>query len=435
MVALYSTTAASGTDLGTATVTAADDTLTFGANHGMADGEIVITSAPAGGAVGILVPGVPYYVANSTLTTMQLRPAPGAPIMLFASNGTVVVDRAEAVYAPEGLRQAMGGLLYKARTNSTSGRFGSRPGVFGNTASSEVTISAFTVTVGNLNVVLNYISPTQNGPYICAISSTNLTVTAAAAQPRIDIVAARIRDTAVDGSGFALADCYMIDGTPAALPSAPAVPDGSFRLAQVSVPALGGGNPTLTYDADYTVAAGGILPVRNSSSYPTEVRKEGMYLDDASTDTLYRYNGSAWVPVANATSFGATRRLATTVRTSNTSSFTAETVIDTVVATLVNGATYRVTWYVDGASTAVNDRIRFRIREDNLAGTQRALMHVTTDAATVDFPARLECEYTAVADGAKTFVGTAIRQAGTGTIACNANANESHYLYVDYIRG
>ena len=112
MTALFATTAASGSAIGTATITASNDVLTFGAAHNLVDGQVVVTSAPVNGAVGVLVPGAPYYVANAPTTTMQLRYAPGSPVMTFTADGTVSVDQAEAVYDAKSMRQALGVLLY-----------------------------------------------------------------------------------------------------------------------------------------------------------------------------------------------------------------------------------------------------------------------------------------------------------------------------------
>lgn len=304
MGALFATSGASGTAVGTATITAADDTLTFGAAHNLVDGQQVVTSSPTLGAIGVLVPNAPYFVANATATTMQLRPSAGGLVMAFATDGTVSVDAAEAVNTGKQLRQALGGLFYKGRAASPdTGRFGARPGIIPNNSTNELSISGFTVTVNDTNCTLNPVAGgTTGGPYLCAIPGTALTVTAAhATLPRKDIVIARMRDTQEDSTGFILADAYILDGTAAGVPVAPNAPSGECYWATIDVPAQGGGNPTLTYDPEYTVAAGGILPVATTAKLPAAWRREGVYADQADTDALMRFSGSAWQAVATKT--------------------------------------------------------------------------------------------------------------------------------------
>lgn len=114
MPALWASTGASGAAVGTATIAANVFTI---AAHGLVDGQTVVTSTPTGGAVGVLVAGAPYYVAAATTDTFQLRPSPGAPVMVIASGGAVV-DAADAVYDAQSLRRSLGGLFYKGRPST-----------------------------------------------------------------------------------------------------------------------------------------------------------------------------------------------------------------------------------------------------------------------------------------------------------------------------
>ncbi|HLV58040.1 MAG TPA: hypothetical protein VKY81_04105 [Natronosporangium sp.] len=300
MPALFATTGASGDPVGTADVTAADDTLTIEA-HGLFDGQVVVTADATGGA-DVLVDGAPYYVANATEDTFQLRPAPGAPIMAFASDGTVEVDAADAVNDAQGLRQALGGLLYKARPGTPNiGRFGARWGVLQNTSQNEVDVSGLTVTVGDLNCVISTTGSTSRGSYLCAIPSVQHELAPAdGTNPRIDLLIAEVLDDHADSSGDLIPGrTRVLTGTPASSPTAPTLPDGALELAQLTVPA-NSASATLSYTAPYTVAAGGIVPVRDVSGLPPGVRREGMYADNAETDQLMRFSGSAWHPIATA---------------------------------------------------------------------------------------------------------------------------------------
>jgi hypothetical protein len=128
-------------------------------------------------------------------------------------------------------------------------------------------------------------------------------------------------------------------------------------------------------------------------------------------------------------------RISTNIRTSNSSAVTAETVIDSVTASLVAGRTYKVRWDTKFNSTVANDTAFFRLRENNLAGTQLQNVRVFLSSTGTGYPAALEAEFTAVATGNKTFVGTLARASGSGDVSTPASANSPGYLYVDYVRG
>lgn len=131
------------------------------------------------------------------------------------------------------------------------------------------------------------------------------------------------------------------------------------------------------------------------------------------------------------------RRIATTTRTSSTSTFTAETVLDSVTGTLVSGRIYRVVYRSDIQSSVGDGYTRNRLREDNISGTQVQLKQVSTAAITAAQGQGLDMEYlyTAVSSGSKTFVATGSRQAGTGNIQSNASATAPVYLYIEYVSG
>jgi hypothetical protein len=145
------------------------------------------------------------------------------------------------------------------------------------------------------------------GAYPVAVDE-NITVTFAdgdAQYSRIDLVVLRIYDDEADGSGRTEAVVETVQGTPAAVPTAPAVPTLALLLFQVSVPAGAsagtGGIPWATANTDLRttlVSAGGILPVYNNGavagSYP------GQYQDSDNSNSLQRWSGTAWVPYPKA---------------------------------------------------------------------------------------------------------------------------------------
>lgn len=130
------------------------------------------------------------------------------------------------------------------------------------------------------------------------------------------------------------------------------------------------------------------------------------------------------------------QRIATTTATTDSATFTAETVIDTVTAALITGKTYRVRWIASMQSDVSGDSMNSRIRGDNLAGTQLIVRRESsfTNAAGSGPDMSLEAEFTAVATGDKTFVGTGARSQGTGNITAEGSATTPRLLYVDFIR-
>lgn len=111
-----------------------------------------------------------------------------------------------------------------------------------------------------------------------------------------------------------------------------------------------------------------------------------------------------------------------------------------VVATLVDGETYDITLRTAvGATGGIGtDETSFvRIREDTSTGTQLAQsqVHVRTTSV-VGFAVIAYAQYTAVADGAKTFVVTLTRAGGTVGAITNlirAAASRPTWLTVDLV--
>ena len=129
-------------------------------------------------------------------------------------------------------------------------------------------------------------------------------------------------------------------------------------------------------------------------------------------------------------------RIATTVETSDSAGFTtSETQVSSVTASVVSGRVYRVRFAGGWASTAADDVVSVRIREDNSSGTQ-LLLRVVQIFRTGSFTSAptLEAEYTADATENKVFVLTGERIGGSGTCVLDAAATAPCYFYVDFIR-
>jgi hypothetical protein len=108
-------------------------------------------------------------------------------------------------------------------------------------------------------------------------------------------------------------------------------------------------------------------------------------------------------------------------------------VLDTVVAPVVAGRTYRVRHVCAHQSSVAADRVRLRLREDNLTGTQLQLDNIDLPTGSEIRQKTLEAEYTADATEDKTFVATSARLAGTGNISSTQSATQPALLYVEFI--
>src|SRR5262252_8272101 len=167
---------------------------------------------------------------------------------------------------------------------------GGRAGVVPGGGGLGVSVSGSTITVGAGGA---WVYQINQGIYqVVMQSARTLTLTAAdASLPRIDLVYLRVWDNAVDGSGLTEADPVYLAGTPASSPVAP-TPAGTqiyLPLATITVPAVGGGSPSVSQTVrPYTVAPGGILPGGTAPSSPYT----GQYYDDGAY--LRRWSGSAW---------------------------------------------------------------------------------------------------------------------------------------------
>lgn len=169
---------------------------------------------------------------------------------------------------------------------------------------------------------------------------------------------------------------------------------------------------------------------------------EGMCIFETDTDLVRFWNGSAWVTVLHVGpgKVGTYRVADNGGRTADSGVFTTvEAAIDTVTAPLVAGRTYRVRWNVAWASTAAGDTVFTRLREDTGTGNQLQLIRteiVTTGGTGTRWPATIEAEYTAVATGNKTFVGTGVRVGVSGgNISAHADPTFPILMTVDYVKG
>lgn len=165
-------------------------------------------------------------------------------------------------------------------------------GVIAGTPNSIATATSSTWTVTPFKGVIDGEAAAAAGGYSFSFD-TNQTgsVTAAdATNPRIDLLYVRVSDPAEgDGTPAPIIELLYTAGTPAATPATPATPARSMALATILVPHTGGGSPSVSFVAPYSVAAGGIQPV--AAGVRPAAPYVGQWIDDQG---LYRWNGSNW---------------------------------------------------------------------------------------------------------------------------------------------
>jgi len=203
------------------------------------------------------------------------------PAWVNASDGAPLYSAVE-------LRRLDAALLYGGVADRLGAHEGVRPGP------DPVSLSGTTWTVHDTPAVVYPGATSTSGPYRVALLSTSGSVNAAAAQPRKDIIVCQVQDDDEDSSGQRRARPVYMAGEASASPVEPTVPDGAFRLASIDVPASGGGSPTLTVTTPHSVAAGGILPVRNSAGLPSVGVGNGMFAWQKDTKALLAYDGTSW---------------------------------------------------------------------------------------------------------------------------------------------
>lgn len=218
----------------------------------------------------------------------------------------ITVWPANGTYAGRQLRQTNNApfLAGATATRPLGATSGVRPG----TPASTVSVTSTTWTVAPFAGVIDGEAAAEAGPYTFASDTTvSGSVTAAnASNPRTDIIYVQVSDPAEgDGSSAPAVTVGYLAGSAGSGAPVPATPARSFRMARINVPVSGGGSPTVTWDAPYAVAAGGIVPAVTSAQVTALTPVAGTYVDLVSTTDafgwpagLYRGNGSAWVPIS-----------------------------------------------------------------------------------------------------------------------------------------
>lgn len=207
----------------------------------------------------------------------------------------------EPAYSGREARQAMSPALAGATpTRPLGARSGVRPGTSTTTATATSTLWTVKPHAG----ILDLQSSASAGPYWYAVDAdvTGAVTAASGSIIRKDILYVELSDPAEsDGSSVPGVAVKYLAGSVAN--TAPATPARSMRLATITVPISGGGSPTVAWDAPYTVAAGGIIPVRSKAerdALTASATVEGpVYVDRLDAPGLIeRSTGTTWTHVA-----------------------------------------------------------------------------------------------------------------------------------------
>jgi hypothetical protein len=171
-----------------------------------------------------------------------------------------------------------------------------------------VTVAGTTWTVnGHAGVVYPGLT-SISGPYRYAqVSESDSLDPADGSNPRVDALDLQIQDDDEDASGFRRSRVVYATGTPASSPSAPTLTANALRLATILVPAGGSPSPSVQTLAPFTVATGGLLPVRDSSERPSSGLYDGLVvwrqdhkrleIRDTTAGAWQQLNPSGWVSI------------------------------------------------------------------------------------------------------------------------------------------
>jgi hypothetical protein len=254
------------------------------------------------------------------------------------------------VYTAQQIRQVKS-VLY---TPGAAGRpLGARSGVRGGTSSTTVALSgtgSTTWTVLAHSGLLDTETPVAAGAYeyACDGTDTGTLTPADSTNNRIDVIWVAPDDTVQDGSGLRNGVIGYTAGNPLT-PTVPATPSNprAMVLAQVLVPKATTGSPSVTWVAPYTVASGGILPVKDATDLATVPGYPGQYIDRGDAHYLVRFNGTVWETIARAG--GPLGYVADGVKgAGSTDCVAAWTDVMSLTVPVVLNRRYRVTAYASG---------------------------------------------------------------------------------------
>ena len=274
------------------------------------------------------------------------------------------------------LSAAMGGAT---AARPLGGISGVRPG----TPTTIATATSTTWTVTPFGGYIDAQTLATNGGYFFSFQNTSTgTVTAAAGSARVDLLYVQTADTGVDATTVApraILD-YQVGVGGAGIPALTA--PRAFVIAQINVPASGGGSPTVTWVAPYTIAAGGILPVANAAGLPASPYV-GQQVDNAALGGPSRWNGAAWRGLAGLVPVIPVNATGGTVSPGGSVTFSGATSVSLNVCFTTEFDNYQIVFdFTTSAGAGVNFTLRLG-GTDAITGydSQRFIVNNTTTTA------------------------------------------------------
>ena len=255
-----------------------------------------------------------------------------------------------------------------------SGRqLGARSGFRVGTPANILSATSTTWTLGPCAATIDPGASLHQGGYGWS-SDANITgsVTAAdATYARKDIVYIQVNDSSAgDGSGATSAPVLYLAGTPSASPAAPALPARSFLLGTITVPAAGGGSPTVVRNPAVYVAAGGILPVFSQAEQDALTQFDGLTIRrvDLEGAPLAVSIGGAWNTDTRTRGFVGS----TSDTTTSTGLSGVGVTANLVAVTLTAGRRYKATYTSSIRSTEANLGVVGSFRKSATSDTSSA---------------------------------------------------------------
>lgn len=266
------------TAIGTATIESDDNLLTI-TDHGLGDGDTVTVDTLTGGGSALTADAV-YFVRDATTDDFALSLTLHGPQVEFATDGGADVYSWAPQYSASQLRRLNAGLMFGGTSDAFGVRQGVRPGHV------PLSVSGTTWTVEDLTGAVYPGLSSDDGGYPVAHQEESGSLDPAdGSNDRIDALDLQIQDDDEDASGFRRARVVYVTGTPGS-GSAPSVTTNALRLGTILVPSGGSPSPSVDTLAVWTVASGGLVPVRGSSELPTAGRYAGMAAWRQDTDEL-----------------------------------------------------------------------------------------------------------------------------------------------------
>jgi len=183
---------------------------------------------------------------------------------------------------------------------------GGRSGFRVDTAPDVFTATSTTWTLKPCSAMIDPGAATHQGMYGWATDAnvTGSMTPADSAIQRQDRVWIQVNDsTSGDGSGAVSAEVVYQAGTPGS--GAPDLPARAFLVADITVPAAGGGSPIVLVNPARFAAAGAPLPVYSQYEMESLSTYNGLTVQrrDLAGRPLYTYNGTAWITPTENISF------------------------------------------------------------------------------------------------------------------------------------